>query len=550
MVRSQMMSIGEGMVRSQMMPIGEGMVRSQMMPIGEGMVRSQMMPIGEGMVRSQMMPIGEGMYGKVYKGTWQGQEVAVKRMMLPTNMSGAEKNQRMAVMEAAISSSLHHPNIVKTHTYSLKPVFDKLASAPATSQTLGQPLKASRLESTSHASSDISAGKCNASNTLIEPLSMPASPAFGDNYPDATNVVSRFQRQVPKLVGKCDQSSDEVSSIVVQAGASSKDDFAPRGDRKWNKPNASASPSGGFSFQSLSGTDCTLLPRVLGFEVQIVLEYCDCGSLRDVLDAGRAFVTASYEINYSAMLDIALDIAKGMEHLHSTGLIHSDLKARNVLLRRNPIVDCGVVAKISDFGLSFQMESSETHVSDLYQGTTTHLAPEVILEGRQSRMSDVYAYGITLWELYTALRPFSMIPAALVGHQVTQEGVRPEFPQDAPEGYVMLVQQCWNQQATERPSFSEVVNILGKMRRDLGGQSSPLAVGPSSLQSPPHECDSSPPQQHQQLSRAPEASMSSLNHGVLMEGGGMGEGVSSNILLPGLYVLGNDSGFSIGTMQL
>ena len=52
-------------------------------------------------------------FGKVYKGLWQGQEVAVKSMVLPLAMLGTEKRECMAVMEAAISSSLRHPNIVQ-----------------------------------------------------------------------------------------------------------------------------------------------------------------------------------------------------------------------------------------------------------------------------------------------------------------------------------------------------------------------------------------------------------------------------------------------------
>ena len=53
-------------------------------------------------------------YGKVYRGIWKGVTVAVKSIVLPMNaMSGAEHNERMAIMEAAISSSLSHPNIVK-----------------------------------------------------------------------------------------------------------------------------------------------------------------------------------------------------------------------------------------------------------------------------------------------------------------------------------------------------------------------------------------------------------------------------------------------------
>lgn len=64
--------------------------------------------------------LGEGTYGKVYKGLWRGSTVAIKTMILPARMSGAEKRERMAIMEAAISSTMAHPNIVQTYTYTIK----------------------------------------------------------------------------------------------------------------------------------------------------------------------------------------------------------------------------------------------------------------------------------------------------------------------------------------------------------------------------------------------------------------------------------------------
>ncbi len=64
-----------------------------------------------GVVRDTRPPFPCPQFGKVHKGLWRGMEVAVRTMILPANMSGKEKRERMAVMEAAISSSLAHPNI-------------------------------------------------------------------------------------------------------------------------------------------------------------------------------------------------------------------------------------------------------------------------------------------------------------------------------------------------------------------------------------------------------------------------------------------------------
>lgn len=59
-------------------------------------------------------------FGKVYRGLWRGTEVAIKSMVLPSKMSGAEKLERMAIMEAAISSSLSHPNVVQVRMRSVR----------------------------------------------------------------------------------------------------------------------------------------------------------------------------------------------------------------------------------------------------------------------------------------------------------------------------------------------------------------------------------------------------------------------------------------------
>lgn len=73
----------------------------------------------------------------------------------------------------------------------------------------------------------------------------------------------------------------------------------------------------------------------------------------------------------------------------------------------------------------------------------THMAPETLVHGQVSRASDVFAYGILLWELYTGEQAYKGIPRALLGHKITKQGLRPEFPADTPFDYQFLACRCW-----------------------------------------------------------------------------------------------------------
>ena len=81
-----------------------------------------------------------------------------------------------------------------------------------------------------------------------------------------------------------------------------------------------------------SGGKGLLSPKAIHFEVRLVLEYADRGCLREALDAGAFFMEGG-ELNLHAVLDTAIDISSAMAHLHSVNVLHSDLKARNVMLK-------------------------------------------------------------------------------------------------------------------------------------------------------------------------------------------------------------------------
>lgn len=226
----------------------------------------------------------------------------------------------------------------------------------------------------------------------------------------------------------------------------------------------------GNSF-SLHDSTVSLSPNnqnaeVHSWEVRLVQEFCDVGSLREVINR-KVFLGPDKEVNMLTVMDTALDIARAMAHLHSQNIIHSDLKARNVLIKSSVMDARGFVAKVADFGLSLKIDPLDTHISNAFQGTMTHMAPETLMHGRISRASDTYAYGILLWELFTGEHAFRGVPRALLGHQIASQGLRPVFPEGTPWEYQFLAMRCWETDPNIRPTFEQVLEELKRLRRRL-----------------------------------------------------------------------------------
>ena len=156
-----------------------------------------------------------------------------------------------------------------------------------------------------------------------------------------------------------------------------------------------------------------------------------------------------------------------MAHIHSAQILHADLKASNILLKSDASDPRGFVAKVADFGLALKMDQGMTHASGLFQGTLSHMAPEVMLHGKQSKAADVYSFGIFLWELSTAGTPYKEIHPAHIGHYITKQKKRPEWPEDSPLSLQSLAERCWAHDPEHRPSFDDIYQLLVEMRREV-----------------------------------------------------------------------------------
>lgn len=179
----------------------------------------------------------------------------------------------------------------------------------------------------------------------------------------------------------------------------------------------------------------------------ILTEFMSKGDLRMFLDKQKP-----YSLSTKTILRLALDISRGMEYLHSQGIVHGDLKSSNLLLNDDMHV------KVADFGTS----RLETQCRGEHIGTYRWMAPEMIKGKRYTRKVDVYSFGMVLWELATSLLPFRELNPVQAAFAVSEKEERPLLPENCHPGIAQLIARCWATNSSKRPEFSEIVRVLEK----------------------------------------------------------------------------------------
>lgn len=184
----------------------------------------------------------------------------------------------------------------------------------------------------------------------------------------------------------------------------------------------------------------------------VLTEFMSRGTLFDVLHKARVAPT------WPVVKRILSHVAAGMAYLHSQSLVHRDLKSANVLL------DASFTAKVSDFGLTTAVATAagESAAGGLC-GTLQYLAPEVLAAvAPHTPASDVYAYGVLMWELVARTPPYLGEDPHVVAGRVVDEGYRPPPAPNCLQLYRDLMVRCWAQAAAARPTFAQVVAVLAK----------------------------------------------------------------------------------------
>uniref|UniRef100_A0ABM5GI65 Mast/stem cell growth factor receptor n=1 Tax=Pogona vitticeps TaxID=103695 RepID=A0ABM5GI65_9SAUR len=162
------------------------------------------------------------------------------------------------------------------------------------------------------------------------------------------------------------------------------------------------------------------------------------------------------------LLSFSYQVAKGMNFLSSKNCIHRDLAARNILLTH------GRITKICDFGLARDIRNDSNYVvKGNARLPVKWMAPESIFECVYTFESDVWSYGILLWELFSlGSSPYPGMPVDSKFYKRIKEGYRMFSPEFAPAEMYQIMKSCWDADPVKRPTFKQIVQLIEQQISD------------------------------------------------------------------------------------
>ncbi|RIB17141.1 kinase-like domain-containing protein [Gigaspora rosea] len=183
-------------------------------------------------------------------------------------------------------------------------------------------------------------------------------------------------------------------------------------------------------------------------QYSMILEYANGGTLRNYLK------TNFTRLQWADKLCIAEELASGLLFLHEKDIIHRDLHSNNILIHDNK-------PKITDFGLSKQI--NETSKTSTAFGMPAYVEPLYLSDQQYKRdkKSDIYSFGVILWEISSGRPPFQKLDANIVTlcHHLIK-GKREEPIEGTPSHYIKLYKKCWDKDPNNRPEINNILSNL------------------------------------------------------------------------------------------
>jgi len=199
-------------------------------------------------------------------------------------------------------------------------------------------------------------------------------------------------------------------------------------------------------------------------DICVIIEYCPYGNMLQFLRNRRGIYDSTWlppsdnpdkQFTMTDVVSAAFQVARGMEFLASRKCVHRDLAARNVLVGENYVV------KVADFGLA-----RDVYKNDQYIKVSAGLVPvkwmaiESLTDRVYSEQSDVWSFGVFLWELFTlGGSPYPGLPPTEI-YQFLMEGNRMDQPVDCPDEMYFMMRDCWMEKPADRPNFTALVQRL------------------------------------------------------------------------------------------
>lgn len=195
-------------------------------------------------------------------------------------------------------------------------------------------------------------------------------------------------------------------------------------------------------------------------ELFIVLEYVEGKELKDVIREGA--------LTKEEKLEITLQITKGLKAAHDKGIIHRDIKTGNIML------DPSNSVKIMDFGLARLEGSDHITKQGTTVGTTAYMSPEQLRGVEADYRSDIWSFGVVLYELFTGKLPFEGLHEPAIMYSITEEEPASIDSNDVPENIKHIIQRCLEKKPDNRyQSLGEVIADLEGGTRDAGKSTFP-----------------------------------------------------------------------------